>query len=631
MKPSALHRLTKGGKTRTRILETAMRMMSDKGPDAVSMREISARLKITKPVLYYYFKNKEELIKASFIEGTKHFRELQAQVSDPGITIEEKISRLFSNHLDFLKKYPSMPRCALKVIASPAGGFLNDMAMEMKRETRKMLRALLNDAARKGGIAGDAVDDVLHLISGTLSHFLIEAKEGGMAELDKGLPARLARRICAGAKHLKTALIILFLSALAGPARAETLALSLNDAVETALRNNATVAVAQETRGIYKEKIEEYRSTVYPQLSAGAQYTRNIESPSFFIAGDKLKFGLNNAYTASLDLNQVVWAGGKVYTAIKMANLYSSASDEQLKTAQKDITKAVKQLYYAVLLSSSMAGIQQETLDLARQHLSMIEAQYSQGIASDLAVLRQKVEVSNTEPALTQARNLYETGLIELTKLLGLDPETGIALTGGLACANNGPGEIGSLYKAALLNRPEYRNSRLERDLYREMTTIERAGHYPYVSAYASRQFQGQSDSGLPGADERSWSLTAGLRLSLPLFSGGSVTSRVKQARMQADIAETKLRELERAIKIEVKKAWLGLKEASERLQSRAEAVDTARKALEATEVRFKNGLSSQLDLNDTTLALNRSQTLHTRARHDVCSADAELKWALGE
>ena len=65
---------TKGDKTRRRILETASVMMAEEGPDGVSMREISLRLKITKPVLYYYFKNKDELIKAAFIEGTKHFQ-----------------------------------------------------------------------------------------------------------------------------------------------------------------------------------------------------------------------------------------------------------------------------------------------------------------------------------------------------------------------------------------------------------------------------------------------------------------------------------------------------------------------------------------------------------------------------
>lgn len=268
---------------------------------------------------------------------------------------------------------------------------------------------------------------------------------------------------------------------------------------------------------------------------------------------------------------------------------------------------------------------------MARQHLDTIEAQYKQGIASDLAVLRQKVEVSNTVPALTQAQNLYEEGLVELKNLLGLDPETDISLSDGFTCGVQGPGEISALYKTALMNRPEYSNMRYQRDLYREMVTIERAGHFPYLSAFASRQFQGQSDSGFPDSSNQAWSTMAGLKLSLPLFSGGSVNSRTRQARLQAGIADTNLKELERKIKIEVKKAWLSMNEASERRESQTTAVEQARKALSATEVRFRNGLASQLELNDTSLALNRSQTLYIQALHDTCSADAELKWTLGE
>jgi outer membrane protein TolC len=241
------------------------------------------------------------------------------------------------------------------------------------------------------------------------------------------------------------------------------------------------------------------------------------------------------------------------------------------------------------------------------------------------------VEVSNTEPALTQAQNLYEEGLTELKNLLGLDPEADITLTDGLTCSPQGPGDIGELYKAALLNRPEYRDARIRRDLYREMVKIERAAHYPYLSAFASRQFQGQSDTGFPEEPARTWSTTAGLRLSLPLFSGGATSSRVKQARLQADIAEIERRELERKIKIAVKKAWLDVKEASMRLESQTTSVATAHKVLAATEVRFKNGLASQLELNDTSLALNRSETLFTQARHDTCYNATELNWTLGE
>ncbi len=624
MKPQQEPKLKKGDRTRQRILETASALMAESGPDAVSMREISAKLKITKPVLYYYFKDKDELIKAAFTEGTKHFREVHMEIIQPGLTLEQKLGKIFSNHLDFIRRYPNMPKCALKVISSPEAGVLASLARDLKERNRAALRAML----KKENLPRQAAEDVIRMVSAVITHFMIEARENGVASLDKGLPARLAGLITAGARSLKTLAAALGLAALlAAGAAAAPLDLTVDGAVGAALRNNATMLNAESSRGIYKEKVTEYWGSVYPQLSASMSYTNYLSKPSSALLGSKT----DNVYAGSLDLNQVVWAGGKVATAIKMARIYSDASDEQYRTARNGITKAVKQLYYFVLLAKDMTGIQAEALDLARQHLGMIESQYRQGVASDLAVLRQQVEVSNTQPALTQARNLYEEGLIELKNLLGLDPETEISLAGGLDCAAQIPAAAAPLYAKALAARPEYRNLRQQLDLATKLISIERAAHLPYLGAYASRQYYGATNSSFPASDDRTWSTVAGLRLSVPLFAGGATSSRVRQAELQAGIARNNLSELERKIKIEVKKAWLGGREAEERLASQTTAVAQARKALSATEVRFKNGLASQLDLNDATLALNRSQTLYTQAKHDVCSADAELKWTLGE
>lgn len=624
MKPQQEPKLKKGDKMRQRILETTAAMMAEKGPDAVSMREISAKLKITKPVLYYYFKDKDDLIKAAFTEGTKHFKEVHILVNQPGLTLEARLERIFSNHLDFIKRYPDMPKCALKIMSSPETGVLASLARDLKERNRAALRAMLE----KEKLPGRAAEDTIRMVSAVITHFMVEARENGVASLDKSLAGRLAKLICAGARAMKGLAAALSLTGLlAGPAAAAPLDLSVDGAVSAALRSNATVLNAASARGIYKEKVREYWASVFPQLSASALWTDYLSKPAVPLLGRRT----DNIYTASLDLNQVLWAGGKVATAIKMARIYSDVSDEQYKAARAGIAKGVKQLYYGVLLARAMTEIQQEALDLSRQHLGTIEAQYKQGVASDLAVLRQQVEVSNTEPALTKARNLYEVGLTELKNLLGLDPEAELSLSGGLDCAPGLPAEAADLYKKALAARPEYKTLKHQLDLAEKMIAVERAAHLPYLGAYASRQYYGATDGSFPASGEYTYSTVAGLRLSVPLFSGGAVSAKVSQAKFQADIARNSLTELERRIKIEVKKAWLGGKEASERLASQNTAVAQARKALAATEVRFRNGLSSQLDLNDATLALNRSQTLYTQARHDVCSADAELRWAVGE
>ncbi|MEI7528390.1 MAG: TolC family protein [Elusimicrobiota bacterium] len=625
MKPQTTPKVTKGGRTRQRILETASALMAERGPDGVSMREISAKLKITKPVLYYYFKSKEDLVRAAFMEGTKHFQELHMEITKPGLSLEDKLERIFANHLDFIKRYPDMPKCALKIMASPETGVLSAMARELKARNRKELRLML----KKDDLPPQTAESVLHMISAVIGYFMIEARERGAEALDKQLPARLARLISAGARHLKIALVILLLSPLLASAGAVDL--SVDGAVALAMKNNTSVANAERGRLIYKEKIREYWGGVYPQLSASAQYTRNIEKSAIFFGGKKMELGSDNAYAASLDLNQVLWAGGKVRTGINMAGIYSDSSTEQLRSAQNAVKKAVTQLYYSVLLTKTMADIQKETLELSKQHLVTIEAQYKQGLASDLAVLRQKVEVSNNEPAVTQTLNYYEEGLLELKNLLGLEPDAEVALSGSMSCAAPSASGLEELYARAMAARPEYRLAGLAKKLALESITLERAGHYPYLAAFASRQFQGQTNGTVPDSTQRSLSLTAGMRLSLPLYSGGAVGSKVKQAGLQLDIAGENLKNTGRELKIAVKKAWLEQNEAAQRLGSQTTAVETARKALTATETRFRNGLAGQLDLNDATLALNRAQTLYTQAQHDTCSAEAQMKWAMGE
>ncbi len=610
---------------RRRILETASEMMAERGPDAVSMREISARLKITKPVLYYYFRDKEALIKAAFEEGTKHFSDLQVEMDQPGLDLEGKLEKIFASHLKFINRYPEMPKCALKIMASPAGGTLAGLARGLKERNRAALRAML----KKESFSPRAAEDIVHMISSVITYFMAEAREKGAAAIDRSLPRRLARIICAGARSLKSAAAVLLL--LPSLAAAEPLRLGVDQAVELALERNTDVVNAEHGRLIYKEKIREYWGTLYPQLSAAASYTRNIEKPSMFFGGNKIEIGSDNAYAASLDLAQVLWAGGKVATGIRMAGIYSDSSAERLRAARNTVRKAVTQMYYSVLLSRAMADIQEETLELSRQHLSVIETRYRQGLASDLALLRQRVEVSNNEPAVTQNLNYYEAGLLALKDLLGLSPDAELELTGAMGCSPAEPAPLDELYRAAMAARPEYRLADLEKRLAAQNVTLEKAGHYPYLNAFASRSFQGQTDDSFPGSDERSWALTAGVRLNLPLFSGGSVSSRVKQADLALRTAEENLASAERGLKITVKKAWLELREASQRLASQAAAVETARKALAATELRFKSGLAGQLDLNDATLALNRAQTLYTQAQHDVCSASAELDWATGK
>ncbi|MBI5209714.1 MAG: TolC family protein [Elusimicrobia bacterium] len=404
--------------------------------------------------------------------------------------------------------------------------------------------------------------------------------------------------------------------------------LTIDKAVELALSRNTSVIVAEKNKAIYDERVRQYYANALPDIRVGGQYSYNVEKPSFFMAGSKIAIGANNQYAAVVEASQVLWSGGKVATGVRMAKLYSQNGAEELRQAQAGVKKAVRQLYYGILLASATVDIQQESLRMAQEHLATIEAQFKQGLASDLTLLRQTVEVANTEPALTKARNMYAKGVLQLNNLLAIDPEESLNPQGALECHAGGEADLDARYRSALANRPEARAARQSLELAKQRVAFENSSYYPDLYAFWNRQFTGQDDRGWPSQQGRSWSMATGVKLSIPVFSGLSTVSKVREAELAHASALQVLAETERKVKIDVKGAWLDLAAAAERVRSLEKAVEQAHKALAATETRFKNGLASQLELNDATLALNTSRMIQAQARHDACVASAELQWA---
>lgn len=416
-------------------------------------------------------------------------------------------------------------------------------------------------------------------------------------------------------------------AALAAPVRAEDL--TVEGAVAAALKNNPSLYNVEKARDATAEKVREYWGGVYPAVGAAATYTREAEQVpktlTPFVYPD-------NIYNLNIGLTQVVWAGGKVRTGIRMAELFSDSAEQSVRQARMGLAKSVRTLCYDIILSSATALIQDENLRLAQQHLEQITARFRQGLSSDLEELRQEVEVSNAKPAVTQARNLLETGLLSLKQILGMDPDRNLSLIKAEDPGSDGDETLDALYKEAIARRPELINARLQYRLAGEQITLARSEFYPYINAFVNRTYSGYTNNAFPsGGSESAWSTTAGLQLQLSLFSGGATNSRIRQAKIAQDQARETLEDTERVIRIDVKRAWLNLKEARERLSAQEGAVGQARKALVSVEIRFKNGLSSQLELNDATLALNQAQLLRVQAMRDVYASLADLEWSRGK
>jgi len=420
----------------------------------------------------------------------------------------------------------------------------------------------------------------------------------------------------------------------AAPASAQPAAapleLTLEKAVALGLQQNLDVALAEERLAYFEAQRRQAVAAALPAVTLSGLYNRNLEKPSFFLGGAVLKSGQDNSMRHAASLQQYLFTGGMVSQGMRAARMGVEGGRAQLQAAKGDVVLAAKRLFYAVCLASETAVIQQESLSLAEDHLQTILERYRQGLDSDLVLLRQKVEVAKAQPALSAARNSEELFLTMFKDALGLDVDAPVRVVGGLERVPFALVPYETLQSAALERNPDYQAARKQYEQTDAILAVQKGFRWPWLSAYADYQWYSESNADWPGTRERAASSVVGLRLNYPLFAGGQTTAKIQQARSQRDQARTTMDKVARAIKVEVKREWLNVKEAWERAQSQESAISQARRALEATEIRYRAGQASLLEQNDVTLALQQTRLLYANALHDYRVALAALERAAG-
>lgn len=412
--------------------------------------------------------------------------------------------------------------------------------------------------------------------------------------------------------------------------------ITIKEAVKMALKDSYQVYSANKMKEISDEVYNQMKSSYYPYVDFNASYNRALlRSKALAKTDDGEKMvevsPVNNTFTAQLQANWVLWTGGKVKNTKEYGKLQAQSAEYQLKDTKTAVAKQVTQFCYLIIYASALVHVQQTYLDIANQHLDETKARYKQGLSSNLDVLTQQVRVDNIVPQVLQAEKNVELATLHLRQILNKDPEKPIFLTWteedlALPTTKN----LQQLYNMAYEQRPELIVSKLAADIAEANYKIAKADHYPNLSAYGNYGYNGSTIEGLPDENHYYWGSNVGLQFSMPIFHGYSVSSQVKQKEMYYENAKASYENLKKNVRIQVKSAWLNLEEAKKRIESTKGVVEQAQENLNSKMLRYRNGLISQLELNDAISDLNDSNLTFVQAVHDAYVALSDLNYAVG-
>lgn len=160
---------------RAAIKKAAFHLMAEKGLDKVSMREIAEKVNVTKPVLYYYFKNKEDLCRSIIEEHEQLFSQLLDRVSEHASGPAEILNEGLKSHLDFFTKDPVYSKFVLQMISYTLDVDLKKLPPKEKPCVQDMLANALKREEQKGKLPPGSVMDIIRLASGISAEIMFSA------------------------------------------------------------------------------------------------------------------------------------------------------------------------------------------------------------------------------------------------------------------------------------------------------------------------------------------------------------------------------------------------------------------------------------------------------------------------
>ena len=415
--------------------------------------------------------------------------------------------------------------------------------------------------------------------------------------------------------------------------------LALRDAVRLALSGNQGVAAASESEQAAEARVEQARSGHLPKVNYSESFTRG--NNPVYVFGSLLtqhQFGaenfalgalnrpdaLNN-FQSQLTLDQPLYDGGQTRHAVNAANLDRRMSGEDARRVRMETIAAAARAYYDVALAGESLKTAEQAVRSAEADLRRAEAVRAAGMSTDVDVLSIRVHLAAvTEQRIQRAADL-DVARAALNDALGLPLETEHTLTSALRQAQLPEGELNELERDAARERPEARQTRLAVDRAQEQAGTAHSALLPQVSFHTAFEADRQRFVTRGGAN---WE--AGLSLRWNLFNGEADKARIEESthamrRAEADAART-----DSAVRLQMRRAYAGLRSAEQRIEVARAAVAEAQESLRITQNRYEAGISNVTDLLRTETAVLESSTRYLAAVHDQRVAALMVEFAAG-
>jgi outer membrane protein TolC len=344
-----------------------------------------------------------------------------------------------------------------------------------------------------------------------------------------------------------------------------------------------------------------------------------------------LPFGQRNNWTLGLDVQQTLFAGGRVNAQTRMAGAGRRIAETSLASTRAQLVLSVIEAYYDAALADRLVSIAVSTLEQAETTLRHTQLARQVGNQPEFELLRATVSRDNQRPILIQRQSDRDIALMRLKQLLNLPLDEPLTLTTPLDDTTAAipvrltSGSTSGADSVAPADRAPVRQAAEAVEVSASALRIARSQRLPQVNVNMQYGRVAYPQTGLPVWNDFSTNWTVGVALQVPLFTGGRITGDVRVAQADLEEARYRLTQARELAQLDSYAAMARLEAAEAAFAASAGTAQQAARAYQIAEIRYREGISTQVELSDSRILLEQASANRALAARDLAVARARV------
>lgn len=413
---------------------------------------------------------------------------------------------------------------------------------------------------------------------------------------------------------------------------------SLQEAIDYAQDHSNSILNAKLDQDIAGNTVRQTIGIGLPQVSGNANFSDFIKVPTNLLPGEffgkpgtqvPVQFGVKYQSSAGLELNQLLFDGTYI-VGLQASRTYKELSSKNLKRSRIETAVAVTKAYYSVLVSNEQLSLLDANLIRLKKSLNDTRALFKNGFVEKIDVDRLTVLNNNLETERENVIRLLALNVNLLKFQMGMSIQSKLTLKdsiAGLQVEQTLAGADTSAYQ----NRIEYSLLETQKKLNELDLKRYKSQFLPSLSAFGNTSRSLQSNS-FTELFNRSFPTTViGIRLSVPIISGGIKLYQVRNAKLEILKTQNNLINLRNGINLEIEQAQTTYQNGLKSLENQKRNMELAQEVLRVTKIKYEQGVGSSIEVTTAETSLKESQNNYINALYELLINKVNMDRASGK